>query len=94
MNKSELVKWVANKEGVSIKQATASVEVVFAGLIAGIQEDGEVRLPGIGTFLKVLRAARVGVKPTDGTKINIPARWVARWRVSSKIKELLNEGDI
>ena len=93
MNKSELIKWVANEQSVSAKQAGENVDAVLAGIVHGIKTDGEVRIPGFGSFLRKLRAARMGVKPTDGSKIMIPARWIASWRVSSRIKDLINENN-
>ena len=50
--------------------------------------DGEqISLIGFGTFSTSTRAAREGINPSTGAKIQIAEANVARFKVGSKLKE-------
>ena len=89
MNKADLVQAVAEKAEVSRRDAEAVIEdaidIVVAKLIAG----ETVKLSGFGNFEKKTRAARTGTNPTDGSKIDIPARETIVFKPSKTLKEKL-----
>lgn len=90
MNKIELAEKVAEKIGVTKKQAedmlNAFEDVVTSTLKAG----GEVTLTGFGTFMAKKREARMGVNPQKpGEKIQIPAVTVPKFKAGKSLKDAL-----
>ena len=79
MNKSELIKEVALKSKLSIREATDAVDAMM--------EKGEnVTLVGFGSFVVLERKARNGHNPSTGGKMVIPAKRQAKFRPGSKMK--------
>lgn len=90
MNKIELAEKVAEKIGVTKKQAedmlNAFEDVVTSTLTVG----GEVTLTGFGTFMAKKREARMGVNPQKpGEKIHIPAVTVPKFKAGKSLKDAL-----
>jgi len=73
MNKSDLVKGVAEKAGLSSRQAAAAVEAVFNTVRDALAKGEEVSIMGFGSFAVRSREARQGVNPRTGERIQIPA---------------------
>ncbi len=73
MNKTELVASIAEKAGISKKDAEKAV-VAFIDSVAGeLKNGGKVQLVGFGTFEIRERAARTGINPQTGAQIKIAA---------------------
>lgn len=93
MTKKEIVTLLAEKldDIVTSKTAAESVYDRFCELIAEqLKEAGEFSLAGIGNFTVANRAARGGVNPRTGDKIQIKARKAVKFKCSRTIKESLN----
>lgn len=74
MNKADIVSAVAERAGLSKKDADKAV-AAFTDVIAESLKSGEkVVLVGFGTFEVKERAARTGRKPSTGETIEIPAK--------------------
>ena len=85
MNKAELVNAVAAQAGLSKVDAKKALDAAL-GAIAGAVKAGEkVALVGFGTFSQVERAARQGVNPATGEKIEIAAKTVVKFKASSAL---------
>ena len=83
MNKMELVAAVAAEAGLTKAQAQKAVEATV-NAVAGALKNGEnVQLVGFGTFSVVEKAAREGVNPATGAKIQIPAKKVAKFKAGA-----------
>lgn len=90
MNKTDFIAAVAEKTGVSRRQADKSVTVMF-DLIKEILENGDkLQIPGFGTFAVADRAAREGRNPRTGEVIQIQAAKVPAFRPSKVLKALVN----
>lgn len=89
MNKSELIKAIAEKAGMPATQAdkawNATVEVIAETLKAG----DKITVPGFGTFDAKERSARTGVNPKTGEKIQIPASVVPSFKAGKGFKDQL-----
>ena len=73
MNKTELVAAIAEKAGLSKKDAEGAVKA-FTDTVAEQLKAGEkIQLVGFGTFEVAERAARTGKNPQTGEAIKIPA---------------------
>lgn len=73
MNKVELVASVAEKAGLSKKDAEKAVAAVIDSIVAAVAKDEKVQLIGFGTFEVRARAARTGRNPLTKETITIAA---------------------
>ena len=69
MNKAELIGSVAEKAGMSKKDAEKAVNAVFASVGDALANGEKVQLVGFGTFEVRERAARTGRNPQTGEEI-------------------------
>ena len=87
MNKADLVAAMAEKAGVSKKDAEASLKA-FTDVVAEELKKGEkIQLVGFGTFEVSERAARTGRNPQTGKEIKIAAKTVPAFSAGKKFKE-------
>ncbi|WJM64566.1 HU family DNA-binding protein [Bacillus velezensis] len=66
MNKTEFVGEVAEKLGVTKKEAAPKVEAVFNVIVEALTKGESIKIPGVGTFEVRERAARKGRNPQSG----------------------------
>lgn len=85
MNKSELVKAIAEESGLSQAASKKALEATVEAIAKAIKEGDKVALVGFGTFSVVKRAARNGVNPSTGQKIKIAAKQVAKFKPASNL---------
>lgn len=90
MNKAELVSRLAERVGVSKKQAEDLIEsftdIVTETLVGG----GEVTIAGFGNFSAKQRAGRMGVNPQNPSeKIQIPPVTVPKFKAGKALKDAL-----
>jgi len=87
MTRDNLVEQMASKAGVTKTQADgvlrAFIEVVSATLSTG----DSIALTGFGTFQISHRAARQGVNPRTGEKLQIPAMNVPKFKAGKALKD-------
>ena len=83
MNKSELVAAVAAQAGLTKVQAQKAVEATVDAIAGALKNGDKVQLVGFGTFSVVEKAAREGVNPATGAKIQIPAKKVAKFKAGA-----------
>ena len=89
MNKGELIDAVAEKAGVSKKDADAVVTAVVEAIMASVAEGEKVSLVGFGSFEPRARKARDGRNPQTGETIKIPATTVPAFSAGKGFKELV-----
>ena len=83
MNKLELVAAVAAEAGLTKAQAQKAVEATVDAIAGALKNVDKVQLVGFGTFSVVEKAAREGVNPATGAKIQIPAKKVAKFKAGA-----------
>lgn len=86
VTKAELVKAVADRSGLSQKQAGQVLDAVLETVTEALAKGEEVRIVGFGAFAPVKRAARAGRNPRTGEEISIPARVVPAFRAGRELK--------
>jgi DNA-binding protein HU-beta len=90
MNKAELINRIAEKVGVSKKQAEDMLEAMLEITTSTLKEGGEVTLTGFGTFSAKERSARGGVNPQKPSeRIQIPAVTVPKFKAGKALKDAL-----
>ena len=90
MNKTELVKKVAEKAGLTNTEALKVVNATFDAINEGLVADKKVVLVGFGTFEVRERAARTGTNPRTGEKMKIKASKAPAFKPGKAMKELVN----
>jgi DNA-binding protein HU-beta len=87
MTKSQLLSALADKAGVSKKDAGTLLDIMASMAYSEVKSKGEFVLPGFGKMVKVHRKARQGRNPATGETIQIPAKTVVKFRLSKAAKE-------
>ena len=88
MNKAELIEAVMKTAGIEVKkQAGEAVDAVFDSITKVLSKGDEVAIAGFGTFKVAKRAARMGVNPRTGEKIQIAASIKPKFRAGKVLKE-------
>lgn len=89
MNKDQLVEAVNKKIGeeYSKKHSQDAVNAVFDSITDVLSKGEEVAITGFGTFKTSKRAARQGVNPKTGEKIQIAATTVPKFKAGKGLKE-------
>jgi len=90
VNKAELSDTIANKVGLSKKQAEEVLDAFEQTVMDVLKTGGEVTLTGFGTFMARRREARMGVNPQNPSeKIEIPAVTIPKFKAGKNLKEAL-----
>lgn len=87
MTKSEFAEHVAQRAGLSKKQADDAVKAVLETLEDTLKRGSEVSFSGFGKFHVAERGAREGRNPSTGEKIQISASRVPRFSAGSTLKK-------
>lgn len=90
MNKTEFIKAVADKAGISIKDAGAAYDAAIATITAAIKGGDKVALVGFGTFELKAKAARTGINPATGKPVAIKACKAPALKFGKAFKDSFN----
>lgn len=85
MTKSQIVAGVAEKVGITKKQAGEAIEMLAT--MAYKNAKNGFTVPGLGKLVLVNRKARMGRNPATGAAIKIPAKRVVKFRVAKACKD-------
>ncbi|MCH5297632.1 MAG: HU family DNA-binding protein [Ruminococcus sp.] len=91
MKKTELIAAVAEKSGISKKDAEKAVTAVIDTIIEAVAAGDKIQLTGFGTFEQRTRNARTGCDPRTGNKIEIPASKVPAFKAGKGFKDIVNK---
>lgn len=80
MNKSELIAAIAEKSGLTQKQAGVTLNSILKSIEDGVKNEGMVVIPGFGSFKKVEKPERTGFNPSTNQPIVIPAKAVVKFK--------------
>lgn len=89
MTKVDLIASVAEKAGLTKKDAGKAVEAVFAGISGALKKGEKVQVVGFGTFSVKKRAARKGLNPRTKAAITIPASKLPTFKAGKGLKDLV-----
>lgn len=91
MKKTELIAAVAEKSGISKKDAEKAVSAVIDTIVETVAAGEKIQLTGFGTFEQRTRNARTGCDPRTGNKIEIPASKVPAFKAGKGFKDIVNK---
>ena len=87
MNKTELIAAVAEKTGLTKKDAERVVSATFETIAQNLAAGNKVQISGFGNFEVKAREARVGRNPRTKETIEIPATKLPAFKASKTLKE-------
>ncbi len=87
MNRTELIAAVAEKTGLSKKDADAAIAAVVASVTEALSRGEKVQLVGFGTYEVKARPARIGRNPQTKQEIQIPATQVPVFKAGKALKD-------
>jgi DNA-binding protein HU-beta len=91
MTKEEMIAMMAEKSGISKKQATEALTTFMDEITGQLKQGGKVSFAGFGTFTVSSRKARTGRNPQTGAEIKIPATQVPVFRAGKNLKEAIRK---
>ena len=91
MNKTELIAAVAEKTGLTKKDAERVVNATFETVTATLAKGEKVAVSGFGNFEVKAREARVGRNPRTKETIQIPATKLPAFKAAKALKDAVAE---
>ncbi|MBQ8532029.1 MAG: HU family DNA-binding protein [Clostridia bacterium] len=90
MNKTELVAAIADKSGIAKKDAEKALAAFIDTVATELKKGEKIQLVGFGTFEVRERAAREGINPQTGKKIQIAASKNPVFKAGKALKDSIN----
>ena len=90
MNKLELVAAMAEKAGLSKKDAEAALKAFTETVAEELKKGEKIALVGFGTFEVSERAAREGRNPQTGAPMKIAASKAPKFKAGKALKDAIN----
>ena len=87
MTKGQFVGYMAEKIGLSKKNAACFIDEMVALAVTETKKAGAFTVPGVGKLVLQKRKARMGRNPATGAEIKIPAKTVVKMRIAKAFKE-------
>lgn len=94
LKKTDLVRTLMKDCDFSNKNASLAVDKIFEVIEKSLIAGDSVQVYQFGKFLVSQRSSRVGVNPSTGEKINIPAAKAVRFQASVALKDKVNKKSV
>lgn len=89
MTKADFIDKVADRSGLSKRDASKAVDAFLDSITDALKQGDAVSFTGFGKFSAQQRAARQGVNPRTGERVQIPAATVPKFSAGSQLKQAL-----
>ncbi len=89
MNKTELIAAVAEKTGLTKKDAERVINATFETVTESLKKGDKVQVSGFGIFEVKTREARVGRNPRTKETIQIPATKLPAFKAAKALKDVV-----
>jgi DNA-binding protein HU-beta len=90
MNKSELIDKIAEKADLKKAEAGAALDATLDAIKEALTEGEKVTLVGFCTFDTAYRAARTGVNPSTGKKVEISDKVTVKFKAGKVLSDSVN----
>ena len=90
MNKSELVKALADQANISLDEATLVVNTFVDSMKDSLLEGGRLEIRGFGSFKVKEYGSYAGRNPRTGEKVAVEPKRLPFFRAGKELKEYLN----
>jgi integration host factor subunit beta len=91
MNKSELIKSLADEVAISVDEASVVVNSFFECMKKALMEGNRVEIRGFGSFKIKDYAAYAGRNPRTGERVMVEPKRLPFFRAGKELKEFINE---
>ncbi len=91
MNKSELIKALADENALSNEEAATIVETFFDSMKTALAEGNRVEIRGLGSFKIKDYEGYSGRNPKTGKMVEVAPKKLPFFRAGKELKEFLNE---
>ena len=91
MNKSELVKVLAEKRKISIDDAEMVVQTLVSGMKDALVDGGRVEIRGFGSFKVKEYEGYQGRNPKTGELIGVQPKRMPFFRAGKELRDFLNK---
>jgi DNA-binding protein HU-beta len=92
VTKQEFTAAVAQRSGLASRDAQKAVDAFLDTITDTLRSGGEVNFTGFGKFSAAARAARQGVNPRTGERVQIAATTVPKFSAGSQLKAAVKGG--
>ena len=92
MTKQEFVDAVADRAGMSKRDAGEAVDAMLDTITDALKKRDAITFTGFGKFSTSDRAARQGVNPRTGERVEIAATTVPKFTAGSALKSAVKSG--
>ena len=90
MNKNELIRAIANKAGITLKDAAISLDGFIGAITDGLNAGEKIQISGFGTFEMKVKPERDGFNPKTGEKIRISETKIPGFKFGKAYKDSFN----
>lgn len=89
MNKAKLIDQMSKMSKMSKADSKRAIESFIKTIGLTLKSGKAIVLTGFGTFTVVKRKARMGINPATGSKMQIPAKKVAKFKPGKALREMV-----
>jgi DNA-binding protein HU-beta len=89
LTKQDFIARVAQKSGLSNRDAGKAVDAFMESVTEALKNGESINFTGFGKFSAAQRAARQGVNPRTGERVQIAATTVPKFTAGSQLKAAL-----
>ncbi|MBQ1305645.1 MAG: HU family DNA-binding protein [Erysipelotrichales bacterium] len=89
VNKKQLAEVLAEKNGLTKKDAVAILDTLVEEIVKNVKEDKAVDISGLGKFYAKHHEARKGINPRTKEKVDIEAKSTPAFKPAKGFKEAL-----
>ncbi len=86
MNRSDLINALAAKENLTAKQATDTINLIFAGFTDTLKKGGRIEIRGFGSYSVREYRGYTGRNPKTGKKIKVRPKKLPFFKVGKELK--------
>ncbi len=91
MNKSDLIKALADDKSLPLEEAATVVDVFFDKMKGALLEGNRVEIRGFGSFKLKEYGGYVGRNPKTGESVQVKSKKLPFFRAGKELKEFLND---
>ena len=92
VTKQDFVDAVADRAGISKRDAGTAVDAMLDTITDALKKGDSITFTGFGKFATSARAARQGVNPRTGERVQIAATTVPKFTAGSALKSAVKSG--
>lgn len=91
LNKRDLAKIIAKKQGITQNQALDNINIIFKEIEEQLKNNISVNVVGFGAFMSILRKKRQATNPQTGKQFYLPERRRFKFAPGKHLKRMYKE---